>query len=242
MAAGAAALGTMIGTAPAQAQAAAALTSASISTSSAVLDGDAGCSNRIKLSTTVYDPGSANQNWALSAVVNGPRGERQWLALTETTHSGDYRYLSDYIRLCGSSTPGAYTVDTAFEQWTTDRSQSHIVHKYQHFSVKRPTSLTYQVSPKSVKRGAQFSTAGVLKFDPYARGAYFGRSGVVLKFYFKATNAKKYVLKGNVVTGKNGKYVKKFQATTTGTWQVTYSGDGAHQSQTKYATVTVPRS
>lgn len=233
---------TATGLAASPARADVSVTSVSLSTSQVVLDGDAGCGNRTKVTAKVYAPQSSEDEvWSVSADVVAPDGDQaDYLLMNYSSRSGDYAYYSDYVFICGSlDSPGGYRVHTSVTWWDGSLSETRTAERTVRFSVLRPTSLTYNATPEPVKKGAKLTHTGQLKFDPYGYGAKYGAKGVTVKFYFKATGAKAYTYKGQTVTGKNGAYTKKITATASGIWKVVYPGSSTRQAQTKYDAVKV---
>ncbi|SDT72336.1 hypothetical protein [Actinoplanes derwentensis] len=217
------------------------LAGVTLSTGTVVLDGDAGCANRVKVTFKVYDPqGDEDEVLSLSADVTGPDGDIvDFLFPSQASRSGDYAYFTDWVFLCGNIyAPGAYRVQTELKWWD-ENYDDYVVERVDRFSVKRPTSLTYDATPEPVKKNSALTHRGVLKADPVSYGAKKGLKGAVLKFYFKANGTAAYVYKGQTVTGTGGKYSKKIKATKSGTWKVVYAGSGARQPQTKYDAVKV---
>ncbi|GIF44799.1 hypothetical protein [Actinoplanes xinjiangensis] len=226
--------------AAAPAQAAPALAGVTLSTGTVVLDGDAGCANRVKVTYKVYDP-TAEENYAdVSADVIGADGDLvDFLYPSQTSRSGDYVYLTDWIFICGGlDGAGRYTIRTELE-WYDDDFNSHVVERVTTFYVKRPTSLTYNATPEPVKRNSALTHGGVLKADPVGYGAKYGLKGAVVKFYFKADGARTYVYKGQATTGTGGRYSRNIKATHSGLWKVVYDGNSFRQPQTAYDAVKV---
>ncbi|WP_430781085.1 hypothetical protein [Actinoplanes sp. G11-F43] len=217
------------------------LSGVTLSTSTVVLDGDAGCANRVKVTYKVYDPaGDTDELFSLSADVVGPNGDNvEFVYPSQSSRSGSYVYYTDWISLCGYyGDPGAYRVNTELKWWDEDVNV-YVVERTNSFWVKRPTSLTYNATPEPVKRNSALTHTGVLKADPVSYGPKKGLKGAVLKFYFKANGTKTYVYKGQTTTGTGGKYSKKIKATKSGMWKVVYAGSGTRQPQTKYDAVKV---
>ncbi|MEV0896613.1 hypothetical protein [Actinoplanes sp. NPDC049802] len=223
---------------PAQAQPR--LAGITLSTGSLVLDGDAGCANRVKVTFKVYDPLAEENYTDVSADVMGADGDLvDFLWPSQSSRSGDYAYLTDYIFICGSlDGPGRYTIRTELK-WSDDDYVNHVVERVDTFYVKRPTSLTYNATPEPVRKNTALTHSGVLKVDPVKYGPAYGLKGAVLRFYFKANGAKSYTYKGQATTGAGGKYSKKFKATKSGTWKVVYPGSSVRQPQTRYDAVKV---
>lgn len=230
---------TLLAASPAQA-ATPAIAGVTLSTSTVILDGDAGCGNRVKLTFKVYEPAGDESNPDLGGEVVAPDGDvADFLFPSLTSRSGDYAYYTDYVFLCGGlDTVGRYTVRTELEWWD-ENYDTHVAERFDAFTVKRPTSLTYNATPEPVKRNGTLTHTGVLKADPAGYGAKVGLKGAVLKFWFKANGAKAYAYKGQVTTGAGGKYSKKFKATKSGTWMVVYAGSSTRQPQTRVDAVKV---
>lgn len=217
------------------------LSSVTLSTGTVVLDGDAGCANRVKVTFKLYDPQNDTDDvLSLSADVIGPKGDLvDFVYPAQASRSGDYATYTDYIFLCGGlDDPGTYRVHTQLTWWD-ENLDSYVVEKFSSFSLKRPTSLTYDASPEPVKKNKALNHRGVLKADPAGYGPKKGLKGAVLKFYFKANGTAKYVYRGQTTTGTGGKYSKNFKATKSGTWKVVYAGSSTRQPQTKYDAVKV---
>ena len=63
------------------AQATVTLSKVALSATAVVLNGDAGCGNRTKVSVTVYDPSTAaDEVWSVTADVVAPSGDTSVLA------------------------------------------------------------------------------------------------------------------------------------------------------------------
>ncbi|HWS31686.1 MAG TPA: hypothetical protein VN408_02975 [Actinoplanes sp.] len=217
------------------------LVGVTMSTNTVVLDGDAGCADRVKVTFKVYDPRSDDDEvLSLSADVVGPDGDvTTFLLPSQASRSGDYVNYTDWVFLCGGfDDPGTYRVQTELKWWD-ENYDDYVVERVDRFSVKRPTSLTYDATPEPVKRNSALTHRGVLKADPVSYGAKKGLKGAVLKFYFKANGTATYVYKGQTTTGTGGKYSKKIKAAKSGTWKVVYAGGGTRQAQTKYDAVKV---
>ncbi|WP_203807638.1 hypothetical protein, partial [Actinoplanes couchii] len=229
----------VVGASPARADVR--LAGVSLSTQTVVLDGDAGCANRVKVTFKVHDPrNDEDELFGLSADITGPDGDIvDFVFPSQASRSGDYAYYTDWIMLCGSlDDPGTYRVHTELKWWD-ENYDDYVVERVDRFSVKRPTSLTYDATPEPVKKNSALTHRGVLKADPVSYGPKKGVKGAVLKFWFKADGAKTYVYKGQTTTGTGGKYSKKIKATRSGTWKVVYAGSGTRQPQTKYDAVKV---
>jgi hypothetical protein len=235
----AAATTIVIAASPARADVA--IAAITFSTTTVVLDGDAGCGNRTNVTIKIYDPQpSDDELWNVSADVVQPGGDLvDFLAMNYSSRSGDYVYYTDSVFLCGFNKPGSYQVQAKASWWDDSVSDDRLAERTTKFSVVRPTSLTYDATPEPVKKGAKLTQTGQLKFDPVGYGAKYGVKGMTVKFYFKATGSSTWVYKGSAVTGTNGKYSKKITATKTGLWKAVYTGGSTHQSQTKYDTVKV---
>jgi hypothetical protein len=232
---------TTVGLAASPAQADVSVAGVSLSTTSVLLDGDAGCGNRTRVTVKVYDPRpSDDQIFSVSASVVAPDGDNaDYLLMSYSSRSGDYAYYTDNVFLCGFHDPGTYRVQVEATWWDASLSDSRVAERAASFAVRRPTSLTYDAAPEPVKKGSKLTHTGQLKFDPVGYGAKYGAKGVAVRFYFKATGTKTYVYKGQTVTGKNGAYSKKITATKSGIWKAVYAGSSTRQAQTKYDTVKI---
>jgi hypothetical protein len=231
----------LLAAAPAQADVS--ISSVSLSTTTIVLDGDAGCGNRAKVTVKVYDPQpTADEVWGVDADVVAPNGDTvDFLSMSYTSRSGDYATYTDWLYVCGWDTPGSYKLHTTVTWWDDSLVDARTAEKWTSFSVKRPSTLTYNASPEPVKRGSALTHSGQLKLDPYSSGAMYGAKGVTVKFYFRAYNWTNYVYKGSAVTGTGGYYSAKIAAWDSGWWKVVYTGDSWRNGQTKWDEVTVTR-
>jgi hypothetical protein len=223
----------LLGATPAQA--AVSVASLSLSPTTAIINGDAGCSYAITVTAKVYDPvADPDQVTDVYATAYDPSG--YWvdnIYLRYVSDSGDYLYFNRTLYLCGYDDPGSYKLVTEVNwQDATGADQPAITHTSS-FSVKRPTSLTYNASPEPAKKGSYLTHSGRLMFDPYAPGSMYGASGITLTIAFKQAGTASYLTKGTVVTGAGGYYSKKLQTWADGTWRITYPGTSARQSQVK---------
>jgi len=211
------------------------------SPSTLVLDGDAKCGDRVKWTVKLYDrQGDHDDVVLVGADIYGPSGNGiAFVQAFQSSRSGDYAYYTGYFYLCGGlHSPGRYTVRTELTWWD-ETIEEHLTERLDSFSIKRPTSLTYNATPEPVKKNSTLTHKGVLKADAVVFGPKKGLKGAVLKFYFKAAGAKTYTYKGQTKTGTGGKYSKKFKATKSGTWKVVYAGSSTRQPQTKVDAVKV---
>ncbi|GIE81188.1 hypothetical protein Aph02nite_71380 [Actinoplanes philippinensis] len=228
---------TAVALTAAPAQADPTLAGVTLSTGTVVLDGDAGCANRVKVTYKVYDP--ANDAYVTGDVLGSDGDMVDFLFPSQSSRSGDYVYLTDWIFICGGFDPvGRYTIRTELE-WTDDDFNSHVAERVDTFYVKRPTSLSYNATPEPVKKNSALTQTGVVKADPVGYGAKYGLKGAVVKFYFKADGAKAYVYQGQTTTGTGGRYSKKIKATRSGLWKAVYEGNSFRQAQTAYDAVKV---
>jgi len=229
---------------PVAAQAAAdpAISSATASPSALVVNGDAGCGDKVKLTVKIYDPSGELGTINVSAVVNDGAGEGvDFLFFHLDSRSGDYFTVSDSVFICApAETPGVYQAHVTLDWYDADANYHEAVRDTS-FTIRRPTSLTYNASPEPVKRGKSLTHTGQLKFDPYSWGDMYGAKGVTVKFYFRKYSWTNYVYKGSVVTGSGGKYSKKIAAWDSGWWKAVYVGSNVRQPQTKWDEVVVKR-
>lgn len=223
------------------AQAAVTLSKVALSATEVVLNGDAGCGNRTKVSVTVYDPSTdADEVWNVTADVVASNGDiADFLVLNYASRSGNYVTYTDWVFLCGFDGPGRYRVNTEVDWWDDTLSTVRVIENTTSFYLKRPTSLTYNASPEPVKRGTALTHTGRLMFDPYSYGAMYGARGITLKIYFRKYNTSSYVYKGSVVTGSGGYYNRKLTAWDSGVWKVVYAGAAGRQARTMYDAVSV---
>jgi hypothetical protein len=224
---------TLLGATPAQA--AVSLASVSLSPTTAVINGDAGCSYAVTVTAKVYDAvADADQVTDVYATAYDPTG--YWvdnIYLRYVSYSGDYLYFNRTLYLCGYDGPGSYKLVTEVHWQDASGTDQPVITRTSPFSVKRPTSLTYNASPEPAKKGSYLTHSGRLMFDPYAPGAMYGASGVTLTIAFRQAGTSSYVTKGTVVTGSGGYYSKKLQTPADGTWRITYPGTSARQNQVK---------
>lgn len=221
-------------TASLPAQASATLTSVKLSSSSVVLDGNAGCANRINVSLLVTQPAGEQfaEYTSATAVVVGPTGDNEdYLFMPVTATSGNVTTYSDGIFLCGYNAPGRYTMqsEVSWYDGTNFRSQQ----RSNQFYVNRPTTLSYNASPEPAKRGAKLTHSGQLMFDRFGYGAFYGPKGVKLTLSFKKSGTSAFVVKATIATGASGKFAATFKTDADGTWRLTYPGSAYYQSQIK---------
>jgi hypothetical protein len=211
------------------------------SPSTLVQDGDADCDYWVKQTVKLYDrQGDDDDVVLVGANIYGPRGNGiAFVQAFESSRNGDYVYYTGNFFLCGGlHEPGRYTVRTEL-MWWDENVASHETERVDSFTIKRPTSLTYNATPEPVKKNSTLTHKGVLKADAVIFGPKKGLKGAVLTFYFKADGAKTYTYKGKVTTGAGGQYSKKFKATKSGMWKVVYAGSSTRQPQTRFDAVKV---
>jgi hypothetical protein len=213
----------------------------SISKNTLILDGDAGCGDRIRVTAKVYVPlSSPDEVFSVSADVVRSGGDVvDFLLMNYQSRSGDYVTYADDVFLCGFDAPGTHQVKVEVSWWDDDLSEGREAQRSVYFKLQRPTSLSYNATPEPVRKGAKLTHSGRLLIDPVGWGPKKGVKGVALKFYFKANGAKTYAYKGATVTTSGGKYSKKITATKSGTWKVVYAGSTTRQPQVKYDAVKV---
>jgi hypothetical protein len=218
------------------AQAAISLVSVSLSTGTVVLNGDAGCGNRVKATVKVNVPTAEQDDlFGVSASAVAPNGDTiDFLLLNQTSRSGDVATYSDSVYICGYETPGKYRLDTEVVWWDDAISGTRQANSSKTFYVKRPTSLSYNATPEPAKRGKTLTHKGRLMFDPYGYGSLYGPTGVTLRITFKKSGTSTYVSKGTAVTTKGGYYSKELRTDADGTWRVEYPNNSSRQTQLKY--------
>jgi hypothetical protein len=231
----AALLGSMLlGAGPAAADVA--LSQVTLSTGTVVINGDAGCANRVKVTYKVYDPApDPDYPVDITAEVVAPNGDASdFLLPAYASRSGDYTYYTDWVFLCGFEPPGRYEIRSEVSWWDRTLNVERVIERTTVFSVKRPTSVTYNAAPEPAKRGSYLTHSGQLKFDPFAPGAMYGAKNITLTIAFKRAGTTSYVNKATVLTGTGGYYSKKLQTWYDGTWRITYPGNTWRQPQVKY--------
>lgn len=234
--ASAAVLGTAVYFAvPAQADVV--LSTISLSTTTVVLNGDAGCANRVNVSVKVQHPSTDDSLVSVSGSATRPDGDiSDFLTFLSSSRSGDTVTYKDSIFLCGFEKPGRYVLDIDVA-WFGESTNE--VSKQAQFYVKRPTTLTYNASPEPVKKGKSLTHSGRLMFDPFGYGGLYGPSGVKLKLMFKKAGTSTYVTKGTVTTKSGGYYSGTTKADYDGTWRMQYPTNSYRQSQDVYDAVDV---
>lgn len=225
---------------PAQAATEAWINTATVSPASQVVNGDAGCANKVKISVDVYDPAQEFVTSDLTAEVSDAAGDSvDFVLFSLDSRSGDHVKAHGSVFSCAPlETPGKYRARITLD-WYDDDFNRHESVRDRYFTIQRPTSLTYNATPEPVKKNTSLTHTGQLKFDPYSFGSMYGASGIKIQFYFKKSGTTTYVSKGSVTTGSGGKYSKKITATASGTWKAVYAGTSARQAQTMYDTVSV---
>ncbi|MEU7904269.1 hypothetical protein [Actinoplanes sp. NPDC049118] len=217
------------------AQAAIDLSSVTLSTTTVVLDGDAGCGNRVNVTVKVFVPTAEQENlFSVTSTAVAPNGDSvDFLLMNQKSRSGDYATYGDSVYLCGFDAPGRYRLDTEVVWWDDAISGTRQEDNSQTFYVKRPTTLTYNATPEPAKRGTNLTHKGRLMFDPFGYGKLYGPSGQTLKISFKKTGTSAYVAKGTVKTTSGGYYSKKLRTDADGTWRVEYPANNYRQTQAK---------
>ena len=225
---------------PAQAATEAWINTATVSPSTQVINGDADCAEKVKISVDVYDPSNEGTADDLSAEVYDAAGAPvDFVLFDPDSRSGDHFTAHGWVFTCaGLETPGKYHAKITLD-WYDDDLNLHESVRDRYFTIQRPTSLTYNATPEPVKKNTSLTHSGVLKFDPYSFGSMYGPSGVTIQFWFKQSGTTTYVSKGTVTTTSGGKYTKKITATASGTWKAVYPGTSARQAQTMYDAVSV---
>lgn len=217
------------------AQAAIALSTVSLSTSTVVLNGDAGCGNRVTVTVKVRVPAAEQENlFSVDATAVAPNGDIvDFLFLNQRSRSGDYATYGDTVFLCGFDAPGRYRLETEVVWWDDAISGAREAANSKTFYVKRPTTLTYNATPEPAKRGSNLAHKGRLMFDPFGYGGLYGPAGQTLKISFKKAGTSTYVAKGTVKTTSGGYYSKKLRTDADGTWRVEYPTNNYRQTQTR---------
>lgn len=215
------------------AQAQIAISATALSKSEVILDGDAGCGDRTKLTVKVLQPAGAPETFfGVSAAVSDPKGDDSgYLVPTLSDRRGDYAYYSDWVSLCGFESPGryrirvevAYSDDSGYREAWTDVF----------FSLKRPSTLSYNAAPEPVKRGGLVTHSGQLKLDPFGPGGLYGAANRTLAVSFARAGTSNYVSKGTIRTGAGGKFSFRLRADADGTWRVSYPANAYWQAQVK---------
>lgn len=214
------------------ANAAVALVSVKASTSTVVLNGDAGCGDRLSMTVKVNQPTAEDAYVSVLTEVIAPNGDNvDYLFYLSSKRAGDTVTYTDAALLCGFYGPGRYRLHTTVSWFGVGDSNEQSQELA--FNVKRPTSLTFNASPEPVKKNTNLTVAGQLKFDPYSYGPAYGPKGIKLSLDFKATGSSSYVHKATITTGTSGKYSGKIKATASGTWRMTYPVNNTRQSQVK---------
>jgi len=220
------------------------LTSASISASTFVINGDAGCSTRATVTAKVYDD-SSDTNELISVATDvtfNPTGAfADFKELSFSSSSGDTQTFTGKIELCGFHDPGKYTARVYAYWYQEGNPEPQVTERNLALTIKRPSTLTYNASPEPVKRGKSLTHSGQLKRDAKGPGAMYGPQGVTVKFYFRAYSWSNYIYKGSVKTGANGKYSKKIAAWDSGWWKAVYEAEYWRQSVTTWDEVKVNR-
>lgn len=170
----------------------------------------------------LYKPGQSDEDDSFDGIDLPQVG-------TSTTYKGS-------INFCGKYTPGTWKAEVYGATVSADETDIKFTNtKTVSISLKRPSTVSFNASPEPVKKGKTITAAGTLKFDGKVA------SKATVKIYFKATGAKAYTLKSTVVTTTKGYFNRKYKATTTGTWKVTYPGSSTHNTVTKGDTVKVTK-
>lgn len=205
-----------------------------LSSSTAVLDGDAGCGNRITVAVRVKAPvGDTSTSYTtVSAEAVAPDGDTaDVLLLLNKKRSGDYVTYTDAINICGFEDPGKYRLDVKVSYVQGNEFQEDQLNAW--YYVKRPTSLTYNATPEPAKAKSNLTHSGRLLFDTWRNGGWYGPSGIPLTIAFQKTGTKTYVTKATIKTTKGGYYSAKIRTDADGTWRVTYPNNNTRQTVVK---------
>lgn len=235
---------TLLGTlsaAPAQAATTVDVTSVSTAPTALVLDGDAGCANRVRVIVNVYDPGQEVTSGDVDALVYDGAGRGDFVSFSLNSRFGDDAVFAGWWFSCAAlETPGRFRVAVEV-RWMDEQSNMRTAAGDAHFIVRRPTALSYNAWPEPVKRGQYLTHQGRLMFDPYSHGDKYGAKGVRISFYFKKDGTSTYAYKGWTTTGNGGYYLARQRAWDSGLWKAIYAGDAAHQPQNMWDAIRVTR-
>lgn len=213
-----------------------------LSTTSLVVDGDAACPGRVTVTVKLDDPQQRLQPGDLDAAVfDGAGRAADVLTFDTLRRTGAQVTATDVVQVCGSlETPGRYRVDVQVT-WLDEQNWGHSAVRSGYFTVRRPTTLSYDATPEPVRRGGYLTHRGRLMFDPYSYGPRYGASGATVKFYFKKHGATTYAYQGSAVTGPGGHFSRKLKARDSGLWKVVYAGTDTRQPQAAWDQVRVKR-
>ncbi|SEG90016.1 hypothetical protein SAMN04489712_12514 [Thermomonospora echinospora] len=93
--------------------------------------------------------------------------------------------------------------------------------------VRLRTSVTsFNAAPEPVRRGAMLTVSGRLNRYDASWAPIAGER--TLTVYFRAAGTTKWTKAGTVTTGKKGWFSKRFKATRSGSWRVSYTGNTAY--------------
>jgi hypothetical protein len=226
---------TTLAASPAQA-APVELAGVELSTGAVVLDGDAGCGNRVMVTVRLYDPPSDDVTPDVSADVALAADNElaDFLLPRLVRRVGNWAAYTDWVFLCGWETPGRYRVRTEVTWWSDADGASRLVTHDSYFYLQRPTALGYDVAPEGARRGSYLTHSGRLLVDPFGYGNAYGPSGVRLAVSFRRNGTTDYAVMGYVTTKAGGWYSGRIRAWHDGVWRVTYPASPWRQGQTRF--------
>jgi hypothetical protein len=218
--------------APAQAATDITVKSVSLSKTTLVLSGTAGCTASITFTAVLSAP-LPTEGYSLSGVgvdLYGPGTftDDDYVDGVELAEVGTTSTYKGSLKLCGKYGAGKFEADVygalVPEGATGDDDVDVTNVVTTGITVKRPATLSLNAGPEPVKKGKTVTSKGTLKIDGKVL------SGASVKIYFKAKGASSYTYKGTAKTSSKGAYSKGFKATKSGTWKATYAGSTTRNS------------
>lgn len=228
-----AALG-VLGLTATPAQAATTISSITLSTNVAVINGDSGCGDRIKVTVKIDDPDKDSLGGHVE-MSSATGGDSPAYEVFNSSRDGDTAVYSAWLWICGwNADPGKYYLHILIYGIDQDLASDTTP-----VWIKRPTSLTYNAHPEPVRAGGYLTHSGRLMFDPFAPGPMYGPSGVQLKISFKKAGTSTYSGRTYVTTKSGGYYSIRWPAYSDGIWRIEYPTNTYRQTQYKYDFVDV---
>jgi hypothetical protein len=204
-----------------------------LSTNNIVLNGDANCANRSRMTAVVNAPiGDPERVRSVSARLIGPNGRTASQPRLDRLRVGQNLQYTGFLRLCGNDAPGRYRLVTTLTKVTANNNVRRQTIE-RPLWLKRPTTLSYDATPEPVAVNGTLTHAGRLMFDPVGHGGFFGPSNQRMTLQFQPTGSTQWQLKRIFFTGSNGFYSVQSTATEDGTWRVNYPSNDYRETQNK---------
>ncbi|WP_433330274.1 hypothetical protein [Spirillospora sp. CA-294931] len=179
---------------------------------------------------TVVLTGRAERRFTITVVAGGARHVRAQVnqaghgggTVTSLRPTGRPNTWTGFGTVNWVDAPGAYSVRVTALDENADTAEGS-----RGFQVRRGTYFKgFAGSPATVRRGRAITVAGQLKGLNYAGDwAAYQKGAVIL--YFRKAGTRAWVRYATVTTGRDGRFVKRFTARSTGDWGAQFRGNGS---------------